>query len=445
MLSAEAARLIDDLEVAHQDVKRAYLAWCPTQTGLVENGVGSDNNGRTSDFLKRERCAALGQVTRLRNCITRSSKGLDRRQTYELAREVYLVHPSFHEVWWLDKHFKHDYGSVLHNCWSGLDKLMGYIDSNNSSRIYGSATFLTRYTLLLENLLSSKLTVSLLDVPPDQDALRSNVNDVIDTRDSRNPPSTTEFVREMPVLFSIIHTLLEMTDYRALSIDRLLDTSRWLSRWAQCSVNEGPLLTKTSNLSRVELFRGLPSLEDLDAIRNYLRRHYTISCEEYYHLRSSAPRIDLVVAPLEVDCPRRSRNPVMKGDPRPDITERIEHWRDDRGLIRYPEKGVTDGGRQYVCFRYGDNKKEIHNLIVIRQNTMVGLELKDLAKKSPFVNPDERSRVIARLNRELGMDLPLDRTDRTLLFPLSTLEAPGKFSAFMAIVDNVMAEVRKYE
>ena len=79
MLSAEAARLIDDLEVAHQDVKRAYLAWCPTQAGLVENGVGSDNNGRTSDFLKRERCAALGQVTRLRNSIIRSSKELDRR------------------------------------------------------------------------------------------------------------------------------------------------------------------------------------------------------------------------------------------------------------------------------------------------------------------------------------------------------------------------------
>jgi len=445
MLSAEAARLIDDLEVAHQDVKRAYLAWCPTQAGLVENGVGSDNNGRTSDFLKRERYAVLGQVTRLRNSIIRSSKELDRRQTYELVREVYLVHPSFHEVWWIDKHFEHDHGSVLHNRRFGLDKLMRYIDSKNSSRVYGSVTFLTRYTLLLENLLSSRLTVSLLDVPPDQDALRSNVDEIIDAWGSGTPPTITEFAREMPVLFSVIHTLLEMTDYRALSIDRLLDTNRWLSGWAQCSVNEGPLLTKTSNLSRVELFQGLPSLEDQDAIRNYLRRHYAVSCKDYYHLRSSAPRIDLVVAPLEVDRPRRSRNPVVKGDPRPDIIERIEHWRDDRGLIRYPEKGVTDGGRQYVCFRYGDNKKELHNLIVIRQDTMVGLELKDLAKKPPFDNPDERSRVIDRLNRELGMDLPLDRTDRTVPFPLSILETPGKFAAFMAIVDSVMAEVRKYE
>ncbi len=93
MLSAEAARLIDDLEVAHQDVKRAYMAWCPTQTRLVGNGVGSDNNGQTSDFLKRKRCAALDLATRLRNCITRSRKGLD-RQTYELIREVYLVNPS---------------------------------------------------------------------------------------------------------------------------------------------------------------------------------------------------------------------------------------------------------------------------------------------------------------------------------------------------------------
>ncbi len=171
MLPAEAAQLLDDLEAAHQDVKRVYLAWCPAQTGMVRNGVGSKNNGRTSDFLKKENCAVLGQVLRFRDRIISASKGLDRGQTYELVRETYLAHPSFHEVWWIDKHFKHDYGSVMYNRRFGLDKLMGYIDSNNTSRVYGSATFLTRYTLLLENLLSSELTVSLLDVPPDQDAL----------------------------------------------------------------------------------------------------------------------------------------------------------------------------------------------------------------------------------------------------------------------------------
>lgn len=331
MLSAEVTRLIDELEVAHQDVKRAYLAWCPAQTGLIGNGVGSENNGRTSDFLEKENRAILNQVLGFRDRIISASKGLDRGQTYELVREAYLVHPSFHEVWWIDKHFEHDRWSVLHNSRYGLDKLMKFIDSNNESRIYGTTTFLTRYTLLLENLLSSRLTVSLLDVPPDQDALRSNVTEVVDTWDSL---SITEAPKEMPVLFSIIHTLLEMTEYKALSPASLLDTSRWLSRWAQCSVNEGPLLTKTSNLSRVELFRSLPSLEDQDAIRNYLRRHYIVACEEYYHLRSSAPRTDLVIVPPETDRPKRSRNPVMKGEPHPDITERIEHWRDDRGLIR---------------------------------------------------------------------------------------------------------------
>lgn len=76
---------------------------------------------------------------------------------------------------------------------------------------------------------------------------------------------------------------------------------------------------------------------------------------------------------------------------------------------------------------------------------MIGLELKYLTKKPPFDNPDERYRVIARLNRELGIDLPVDRTDGSSQFPLSTLETPEKFAAFTAIVDDVMAEIRKYE
>ncbi len=269
--------------------------------------------------------------------------------------------------------------------------------------------------------------------------------EVIDTWDTRTPPTITEFAREMPVFFSIIHTLLEMTDYKALSIDKLLDTSRWLSGWAQCSVNEGPLLTKTSSLSRTEIFRGLPSLEDQDAIRDYLRRHYSVSCEEYYHVRNSVPRTDLVVMPPEADRPKRIRNSVMTSNPRPDITERIEQWRDSRGMIRFPEKGVTGGGRQYVCFRYGDNKKELHNLIVIRKDIQVGLDLKYLGKKPPFNNLNERRQLVAHLNHELGIDLPPSEIDGTPLFPLSTLETPERFAAFMAILDGVMAEIRKNE
>lgn len=294
MLSVAVFRLIDEFEAAHQDVKRAYLAWCPAQIGLVGNGVGSDNNGKTTNFLKKENSAVLSQVIELRDSIIDASKGLHQNQSYDLIREVYLVHPSFHEVWWIDKHFEHDRGSVLHHSRYGLDKLIRYIDGGNTSRIHGSATFLTRYTLLLENLLSSRLTTSLLEEPPDQEVLKSNVTEVVDTWGTL---SMTEFAKEMPVFFSIIHTLLEMTKYKALSPDKLLNTSRWLSGWAQCSVNEGPLLAKTSSLSRVELFRSLPSLDDQHAIRNYLRRHYTVSCEEYYHVRNGAPLTDPAVVP----------------------------------------------------------------------------------------------------------------------------------------------------
>jgi len=280
---------IDKLEAEHQGVKRAYLAWCPAQTGLVKNGVGSKNNRKTTTFLEMDNYAILSRVLKLRDGIIGASEGFNRDKKYEMIREIYFVHPSFHEIWWIDKHFKHDCWSVQHHSRYGLDKLSGYIDGGNSRRIYGSSTFLMRYTLLLENLLSSRLTTSLLEEPPDQEALKSNVAEIVDTWGNLTMP---EVAKEMPSLFSIIHTLLDMTDYEALSPSKILSTSRWLSRWAQCSVNEGPLFIKTSDRTRIELFRSLPSLDDQPTIRDYLHRHYAISCEEYDHVLNSVPLAD---------------------------------------------------------------------------------------------------------------------------------------------------------
>ena len=466
-MDAELIRLVDELEVEHQKVKRAYLAWCPGRDGLYLNGVGSGNNKRTKDFL-RANSAVLRPVKIVCGKIAAASRDLPPEEKYDLMREVYLVHPSFHEVWWIDKHFTSSLEHVLFKTqYIALNKLIGHLDNNTHRSIKGTATFLARYTILFENLLSSRLTTSLLDASPDQTALRSNVKEAVD---SWGTLSITEFVKEMPVLYSIALTLLEMSGSRGLEPSHLLNTNTWIVNWAQCVLNEGPLIAKISDLSRVEILRSLPSLTDQKAIRSYLREHYTISLDPYYDLvlpewrdypGSMEDYYDRILPgfkdPTAIAESRagsssqapitRSRQPrVTKVEPRPDITDQIERWRNSQGFLRYPDNGLTKGGRQYIAFRYGLDRKKQHDLVSIRNDATVTLELsKKLAEKPPFTTREARVEMVSRLNTALGLAIPEEMAERKPSFSIAVLDPPEKFAAFTGVLDWVMTEIRRNE
>lgn len=447
-MDEELVRLVDALEVEHQKVKRAYLAWCPGQDCPARNGVGAENNGMTTTFFQANP-TVLRPINKIRNQIISASVGLDPKQKYDLMREVYYAHPSFHEVWWIEGHFEHDLTrSILHSRRFALNKLMNVIDKGSSTQLAKHTTFITRYALLLENLLSSRLTVSLLDVPADEQALRSNVREGIDSWETL---SIAETPTEMPVLFSIVHTLLKKTKYWGIEPRNLLETKRWHLEWAQCSVNEGPIFKKETNLSRVEIFRCLPSITDQEAIRSYLQEHYTVSSEEYDRVRGGEPMSRPIeeesVLPMAPVLSMNSQQARASGKmPRPDITGRIERWRDSRGLLRFPDQGLTNGGRQYVAFRYGPDRKKQHDLVAIRNDTTVTLELnKKLAEKPPFTTREARLEMVSRLNGALGLSIPEEMAERKPSFSIANLDPPEKFAAFMEVLDWVMAEIRRNE
>ena len=180
-MDEEAARLVDALEAEHQRVKRAYLAWCSRQDGLASNGVGSGNNKKTGTFLETNP-DILSPVNVVCNKIAAVSRDLSPYEKYEVMREAFFVHPSFHEAWWIDKHFSSNLERVLFKAqYFALNKLAGHLDNNNSSTIKGTATFLARYIILFENLLSSRLTTTLFDASPDETALRRNVKEAVDS------------------------------------------------------------------------------------------------------------------------------------------------------------------------------------------------------------------------------------------------------------------------
>jgi len=465
-MDEEVAPLLDALEEEHQRVKRAYLMWCAGQTSLKLNGVGAENNPTTQDWLKSS-STALDPVKPICKRIVAASKTLLAEEKSDLIREVYFVHPSFHEIWWIEKHFASNRDRILFKSPRyALDRLSGWLDNNNSRFISGTATFLARYTILFENLFSSRLTTSLIDASPDQTALRSNVRDAVN---SWGTLSITEFVKEMPVLHSITRTLLDMSRSRGLEPWYLLDTNRWMVTWAQCIINEGPLIARTSELSRTEIFRSLPSITDQRAIRAYLRDHYTVSCDPYYDLvrpgwrdcpDSMEEYYDRILPQYEATTQiRKPAGPTSKtpltpsrqpratpSGARPDITARIELWRGSQGFLRFPDQGLTNGGRQYVAFRYGPDRKKQHDLVSIRNDATVTLELnKKLAEKPPFTTPEARMEMVSRLNSELGLSIPEGMAERKPSFPIAVLDPPEKFAAFTEILDWVMTEIRRNE
>ena len=446
-MDEDTAGLVDALEAEHRRVKRAYFAWCSRQDGLVSNGVGSGNNKKTGTFLETNP-DLLSPVNVVCSKIAAASRDLSPEEKYDLMREAFFVHPSFHETWWIDKHFSSNLERVLFKAqYFALNKLAGHLD-NNTATIKGTATFLARYVILFENLLSSRLTTSLFDASADEAALQRNVKEAVDTWGTL---SISEFVKEMPVLFSIARTLLEMTGSRGLEPAHLLDTRSWMVNWAQCSINEGPLFTKTSNLSRTEIFRSLPSLTDQEAIRSHLRQHFAVSLDEYYDrilpgFKDGTPSTASgagSAAKTPSERPRRTN--ITQSTSRPDITERIEHWRDSRGLVRYPAQGLTAGGRQYVAFLYGGDKKTQHDIVNIRNDTTLTVELKKRATKPPIMPLEIRLELVSRLNRALGQSFSDGMAAENVQFPLSDLDSPEKFAAFTGVLDWVMAEVRRSE
>lgn len=237
------------LESCHQELKNEYLEWAEGR--LPNNGIGAEYNGETLKVLGR--CNAIKEINTKVGIVKNLIKDKDYQERYEILREIYVIHPSFHELWFFDWHFNHFTcaGKIL----TGRLGIKSYLTWLNGERLdktrKGISTFTLKRTILLENLFSGVLDCSLCDVDPLSDeqlkkaieGLKSDLEKRVGSKeDSLYFPE--DIKSKMPVIFEICRTLLERTDFDALKTDKLLSHGGWLY-YAPCNINEGPFLKRT--------------------------------------------------------------------------------------------------------------------------------------------------------------------------------------------------------
>lgn len=90
---------IDDLERAHQAIKYGWFEWAENHPDKVTNrGIGSENNSQTVEFMKKEGLTLASEFTKPLNLIIRYIRSFqDPEEKYQIYRELFYIHPSFHE------------------------------------------------------------------------------------------------------------------------------------------------------------------------------------------------------------------------------------------------------------------------------------------------------------------------------------------------------------
>ncbi len=287
-MQANILKTLEGLESCHQELKREYLKWTNGKEGLLNNGIGSENNSATiNEFLKKD-SAVVKKISTIVNNVKGDYQNKDCQERYEILREIYVIHPSFHELWFFDWHFNHftSAGKIL----TGRLGIKAYLTCLNGKRLdktrKGISTFTLKRTILLENLFSGVLDCSLCDVNPLSDeqlkkaieGLKSDLEKRVEGK--KDPLYFAEDIKsKMPIIFEICRTLLERTDFDALKTDKLLSYGGWLY-YAPCNINEGPIFKKNSEKSRVDILKGINSINQ-NEIRSELRQHFEVSEEEH--------------------------------------------------------------------------------------------------------------------------------------------------------------------
>lgn len=106
-MQANILKTLDELEYCHQGLKNEYLQWAKEK--LPNNGIGAEYNGETLKVLGR--CNVIEEINTRVDIIKNFIKDKDYQERYKMLREIYVIHPSFHELWFFDGHFNHFTGN----------------------------------------------------------------------------------------------------------------------------------------------------------------------------------------------------------------------------------------------------------------------------------------------------------------------------------------------
>lgn len=257
----ENNEIFDNLEKLHQELKYDYLKWAKNKPN---GGLGSVNNSLTLEFLRKN--MDKNKINKIKHSIKLlTDKRYDSKTKYLFLRELYLIHPSFHEIWFLSAHYNHL--EIV----KGRLGLKAYLtcQPDNEKTQKGITTFLLKRAILLENLYSSKLSKTLIEYKTTEN-LDQTIKLFLDQYNNNLGPF--EVLELLPSFFQIVNTLLKKCEYS--SINSVLNYNSWML-YAPCSINEGPIFHKTSGKSRIEIFKEIKSINE-NTIRNHLKNHFTI-------------------------------------------------------------------------------------------------------------------------------------------------------------------------
>ncbi len=119
------------------------------------------------------------------------------------------------------------------------------------------------------------------------------------------------------------------------------------------------------------------------------------------------------------------------------IFKKIKHWSEDRQLKPY----WSPAGSFYPMYK--DIKSDENNLISIIPNGTVRIQLKYIFLKSPFNNPEKKIALIGKLNSIPGIHIKENQLDGLPSIPLNLLSNPVTLTAFLELLDWILAEVKK--
>lgn len=345
---------IDQLEEAHQRLKVEYLDWAFDRYPK-DHGIGSDHNSHTTIFLKNY-SSSQQEVSHLCNEVMKGINQLSNpMEKYRAYREVYFIHPSFHERWFFDDHIRY----LANNLYTGKHGfgLKSFLSGDKQKLIESRATFCIKRTILLENILSGYLDSTLSDYEPISDAKFPEYQKAIKQIIERNN-GPEKIASLMPEVFQVIQTLLGKTSFRILESNKLLSFSGW-GNYAQCAINEGPIFHKKSSESRVNIFRKIFTTSP-DELQNELEKNFEIrivrpfdmetagssQSQQHHNLTPLLKKKTIPSISKSADNPEKKRTSAIQETYRPEFDAVIATYKQMAGSNF--RKGGTSSKENYI-------------------------------------------------------------------------------------------------
>ena len=435
--------LVDELERAHQDVKRQYLVWAARRPELRNGGVGAENNRATATFI-RENCQGLQPCLSLLEEIRKRAEALDLRDRYEVMRELFVVHPSLHELWDFDGHAGYHRDGILGNRYQGMGALLKKLKAGDGvGAIRPASVFLAREAIMLENLYSSRLAGSLLDAPLlDDKRLVSEMETAVATW---GPLSVIAFAEKVPAFLSIVHTLLERTGYYGLEWGRVFKNNDWMVGYAPCAVNEGPVFTRIASRSRLEILKGLPAL-DQASIHDHLLTHFDVTLEDYekdkgttmanHQPNTEASTMSVTKDPVALYLSETVKAPGSDPAEHAAAAGLICMWAKKKNL----QFELSPGNHLYIGPPNQSGK--LDKFIRLRWEGYLAIDMHHLKKLEPFEDESKRQEYLDKLNSKHGLDFGLNGREGFPSVMLKSIADPDTIKWITDVFDEMLTEIR---